>query len=107
MAPLTVLVSSVTAPLRARSRPITPALVFRVMLVNASRFPTNEVAVPRVAEEPICQNTLQGDPLLMTATDALLAVVRVLPILKMKTAPALPCAFRTSAPVSCALEVKQ
>lgn len=55
-----VLVSIVTAPLRARARPFKFAPVFRVMLVSASMFPTKFVVVPRVAELPTCQNTLQS-----------------------------------------------
>ena len=55
----TVFVSSVTAPFRARALPDTLAPVFMVMLVSARIFPTNVVVVPRVAELPTCQNTLQ------------------------------------------------
>src|SRR6185436_1111650 len=55
-----VLESSVTAPFRARALPDTLAPVARVMLVSARILPANEVPVPRVAELPICQNTLHG-----------------------------------------------
>ena len=55
-----LLVSSVTAPFRASALPSTiSAPVFSVMLVSARIFPRKSVFVPRVAELPICQNTLQ------------------------------------------------
>src|SRR4051812_524037 len=83
------------------------ALVFMVMLVSARMFPPNVVPVPSVAELPTCQNTLQSWPPLFMITSELLAVVRVLPILKMKTALALPSAFSVSVPVSWADDEKQ
>src|SRR4029079_4431475 len=54
-----VLVSSVTAPFRASTRPSTVAPVVRVMLVRARIVPRKLEPVPRVAELPTCQNTLQ------------------------------------------------
>jgi hypothetical protein len=48
------------------------------------------VVVPSVAELPTCQNTLHWDPPLTMRTLEALAVVSVLPILKMKTALGLP-----------------
>jgi hypothetical protein len=56
------------------------------MLVRARIFPANDVAVPSVAELPTCQNTLHSDPPLIITTDEALAVVKVLPILKMNSA---------------------
>jgi len=103
----TLLVSIVTAPLRAKALPDTLAPVLRVTLVSARIFPANVVVVPIVAELPTCQNTLQGLPPLTIRTDAWLAVVSVLPIWKMKTALALPWALSVSAPVSCADDEKQ
>jgi len=85
----TTLESNVTAPLRARVLPLTLAPVFRVMLVSARILPSNIVPVPSVAELPTCQNTLQVSPLIRR-TDALLAVVSVLPTLKTKTASGSP-----------------
>ena len=59
-----LLLSIVTAPFRAKTLPVTLAPVFRVMLVSATIFPANTVAVSSVAELPTCQNTLQlGPPL--------------------------------------------
>jgi len=81
--------SSVTDAVRANALPESVALVFRVILASASTFPTSAVPVPSVAELPICQNTLQTLPPI-TRTEELLAVVSVLPVLIMKTAPALP-----------------
>jgi hypothetical protein len=96
----TSLVSIVTAPFCAKALPDTVAPVFKVMLVSARMFPTNEVVVPRVAELPTCQNRLQPEPPSMTFTDELLAVVSVDPIWKMKTAFALPWASSVSVPVN-------
>jgi len=57
---VTMLLSSVTAPFRARTLPDTLAPLLRVMLASAKMFPTNLVVVPRVAELPTCQKTLHG-----------------------------------------------
>ena len=54
-----VLVSIVTAPPDAKALPEMLAFVVSVMLASARMFPSNEVEVPRVAELPTCQNTLQ------------------------------------------------
>jgi hypothetical protein len=54
---VTTLSSSVTAPLRAITRPLTLAPVFRVMDVSARIDPAKLLVVPRVAELPTCQNT--------------------------------------------------
>ena len=79
----TLLVSSVTAALRAKAPPLTLAPVVRVMLVNARTFPANEVAVPRVAELPTCHQTPQADAPFVSVIDEALAVVSVVPIWKM------------------------
>jgi len=93
-------VSSVTAPFLASARPETSAPVPRLMLVSARMLPAKLVPAPRVAELPTCQKTLQLEPPLITWTEAPVAVVRVLPIWKMKTASGLPCASSTSAPTA-------
>jgi hypothetical protein len=103
----TVLESIVTAPFRARALPATVAPVVREMLVSAKIFPTKLVAVPIVAELPTCQKTLHGAAPLVSTTDELLAVVRVLTVLNTHTAAELPCPSRVSAPVSRAEDVKQ
>jgi len=102
-----VLVSNVVAPLRANARPETVVPVFSVMLVNARMFPTKRVPVPSVAELPTCQYTLQGEAPLISSTEALLAVVSVLPIWNTNTALASPLASRVSGPVSCAAVAKK
>jgi len=103
-----LLVSNVTAPFLARTRPgAIFAPVFRVMLVSARILPWNDEVVPKVAEVPSSQNTLQPEPPLVMRTVELLAVVSVLPILNTKTASALPRALSVSAPVNCADESKQ
>jgi hypothetical protein len=75
-----LLVSRVTAPVRARARPEREAPVVIVMLAIAITLPAKLVLVPKVAELPICQNTLQGFTLPVMRTDESLAVVRVVPI---------------------------
>jgi hypothetical protein len=102
-----LLVSIVTAPFRARALPETITRVVSVMLVSARMFPENRVSVPSVAELPICQNTLQLEPMLVMRTLELLAVVSVLPIWKTKTAAGLPWAFSVRVPVSWADDEKQ
>ena len=56
---VTVLLSSVTAPLRAKTRPLVVAAVVSVMLESARILPAKLLPVPKVAELPTCQNTLQ------------------------------------------------
>ena len=76
-----VLVSSVTAPVRAKARPgMIVAVVFNVILASARILPWKAVVVPKVAELPTCHQTLQPVPLFMVVTDEPLAVVSVLPI---------------------------
>jgi hypothetical protein len=93
-------VSNVTEPFRASALPDTLAPVVREMLVRARMLPTNTVPVPMTAELPTCQNTLQSTPPLVTRTDELLAVLRVLTVLNTKTALALPWAFKVNIPVN-------
>jgi hypothetical protein len=96
----TLLVSNVTAPVRANNLPDMLTPVFMVILVSAMIFPLNAVVVPSVAELPTCQNTLQGEALLIRTTDDADAVVSVLPILKTQTALGSPWASSVSAPVN-------
>jgi hypothetical protein len=95
-----VFVSRVTEPLRASIRPIEVAPVCIVIEVNARIVPRKAVAVPIVAELPICQYTLQDRAPLVSSTRLLDAVVSVEPAWKTKTAPASPSASRVSVPVS-------
>jgi hypothetical protein len=94
-----VLVSRVTEPLRASTRPSTVAPVFRLTDASAMIVPMNSVEVPSVAEESTCQNTWHDGPL-MKRTLLPEAVIRVDPALKMKTASGLPWVFSVSVPVS-------
>jgi hypothetical protein len=55
-----VLVSRVTAPLRARSWPLKVAPVVAVIEVSANTWPVKSDEVPKVADEPTCQKTWQG-----------------------------------------------
>jgi hypothetical protein len=81
-----VLVSNVTAPVRAKARPqLSVAPVFSVMLVCARMFPINDVVVPSVAELPTLKNTLPPCAPLSSEIVEAPAVVSVLPMLKMKT----------------------
>ena len=75
------------------------APLLSVMLANARMLPLNTVPVPSVALLPICQYTLFASAPLVRVTEALLAVVSVLPIWKMKTEFAFPLPFRVTVPV--------
>src|SRR5580765_3248255 len=93
-----VLESSVTAAVRANSRPSTEAPVVTVMEAKASMFPLKTEVVPRVAELPTCQKTLAAlaPPLRITWRPKV--VVSVDAIWKMKTALGSPCASSVRSP---------
>jgi hypothetical protein len=55
-----LLLSRVTAPFLASTRPATVVPVCTATEVNARMLPANVVWVPRVAELPTCQNTLHA-----------------------------------------------
>lgn len=94
-----VLVSSVTAPSRARRRPWKTAPVCAVTDVWDSTSPTKWVPVPKVAELPTCQTTLHACAPLMRRTALFDAVIRVEPAWKMNWASGSPPAFRVRVPV--------
>jgi len=73
---------SVTAPVSAKTRPVTLVPVVMVSLMLARMLPSKTVFVPRVAELVTCQNTFAAVAPLAKTTEELLAVVSVLPILK-------------------------
>ena len=98
--------SKVTAPFCARRRPSTVAPVVTVMDIAATRTPTKVVVVPSVAEEPTCQKTLHGNAPSTKVMVAAEAVVRVEPILKIKSVVELLDPLRMSVPVSAALLLK-
>jgi hypothetical protein len=83
----------VTVPFLASARParLPPS---SVMLANAIIFPAKLLPVCIVAEEPTCQNTLQGDAPPAKTTEAPVAVVRVLPIWKIHTSVELPVSVK-------------
>jgi hypothetical protein len=97
----------VTAPLIAKNLPVELALVVKVMLVLAIMFPRKVVKVPMVAELPICQYTLVPRPPPLIKTCDPLAVVRVVPIWKMKIALGSPPSLRLSVVVNWADVSKQ
>jgi hypothetical protein len=76
------------------------APVVAVIEVNANTVPTKLDAVPKVAEEPTCQNTLQAWAPFIRAIELALAVVRVDPAWKMNTAAGSFSASSVSTPVS-------
>ena len=57
---VTGLVSKVTAPLRASTRPLIEEPVVAVIDVKAKILPTKLEFVPSVADEPTCQKTLHA-----------------------------------------------
>ena len=81
-----VLVSRLTWPLRARTRPFTVVPVCTVAEVNAKMLPMKVVSVSSVAELPTCQNTLHGEAPSIRATVLFDAVISVDPAWKMNTA---------------------
>lgn len=95
-----VLVSRLTCPLRARTRPETVAPVSTVAEVSAKMVPTNEVPVPSVAELPTCQNTLHAWAPLIRLTVLFEAVINVDPAWKMNTEFGLFCPSNVTVPVS-------
>src|ERR1051326_9110737 len=90
--------SKVTAAVRANSRPSTVAPVVTVMEAKARMLPLNTEPVPRVAELPTCQTTLDAwaPPLKITCRPTV--VVRVDAIWKMNTAFASPWASSVRSP---------
>ena len=96
------MVSRVSAPFRARARPVRLAPVTMVMLLSAIRLPWKFAAEPSVAELPTCQYTAHAWAPFTRRTAELLAVVSALPIWKMKT----PLPLSVSEPVSCAEELR-
>jgi hypothetical protein len=99
-----VLVSRLTWPFRASTRPVTVVPVCTVAEVNAKMLPTKVVLVPKVAELPTCQNTLHAWAPLISATVLFDAVIRVDPTWKMNTALGSPCPSRVTVPVRLSAE---
>jgi hypothetical protein len=74
-----VLSSRLTWPFRANTRPSTVVPVCTVAEVKAKTLPTKVELVPKVAELPTCQNTLQASAPPVSLTVLLEAVIRVDP----------------------------
>ena len=83
---LMVLLSKVTAAVCANRRPVTVAPVCAVTDARASTVPTKVELVPRVAELPTCQKTLQEACEVVNLTTLREPVIRVLEAWKMNTA---------------------
>lgn len=96
---MTVLLSRVTAPFRANSCPLKLAPVVAVMEVRASTDPAKEELVPKVADEPTCQKTLQAWASPIKTTELAPAVISVDAALKINTALGSPPASSVKAPV--------
>ena len=94
------MVSSVTAPVRAKSLPSTVVPVVAAIDARARTFPLNVVVVPRVAELPTCQKTLHAWAPLIRLTLLPEAVIRVEAIWKMKTAFGSPWPSNVKVPLS-------
>ena len=98
-----VIVSSsrVTDPLRASARPAMVSPVFTEIDVRARMVPVKVEFVPRVAELPTCQNTLQAWAPLVRTTLLAWEVMSVEGAWKMKTAFGSPPASKVSDPPTC------
>jgi hypothetical protein len=98
----TVMLSSsrVTSPLRASARPEIVSPVVTVIDVRARMVPVKVDPVPRVAELPTCQKTLQAWAPLLRITVLAESVRSIDPTWKMKTAFGSFCASRVSAPLT-------
>lgn len=90
---------SVTAPFLAKARPSTDTPLFNVIEVRARMLPTNTELLPRVAELPTCQKTLQAWAPPISDTTLADAVVKVELVWKMKTEFGSPCPSSVYVPV--------
>jgi hypothetical protein len=102
---VTLLSSRVTAPVWARSRPLTEAPVSRVTETSARIVPEKFVVVLSVADDVTCQNTLHAWAPFSRTTLLPTAVVSVDPAWKTQTAFGSPPALSVTAPVSDMLDV--
>jgi hypothetical protein len=95
-----VLVFRVTAPFRANSWPWTLAPFFALIEMSASTDPTKEELVPKDADVPTCQKTLQAWAPPVKIIELAVAVVSVDAVLKINTALGSPPALRVKVPVT-------
>lgn len=91
---------SVTAPFLAKALPCSDTPLLKEIDAKAMTFPTNEVPVPKVADVPSSQKTLEAWAWFIRTTALVVAVVSVVPIWKMNSAFGLPRAFSVSVPVN-------
>ena len=101
-----VLVSNVTAPVRAKALPFNAAPVVRVTEAWAMMVPLKMEFVPRVAELPTCQKMLAACAPFWRITWLPLNVVSALAIWKIKTLFVLPWPSRWRGPVRFRKEVE-
>lgn len=94
-----LLVSRVTAALRANARPSTIAPVVTAIIVKARMVPRNVEFVPRLAELPTCQKTLQGLAPLMRFTELVDPVMSVDGDWKIQTEFGSPAPSSVTVPV--------
>jgi hypothetical protein len=99
---LTLLVSSVTDPLKANTPPFEMAAVFNVTEIAAKMFPTKKLPVPKVAELPTCQYTLEGNAPPVSRMLEPVAVTKELPIRKYQTSLNEPVPASVKTPVTAA-----
>jgi hypothetical protein len=92
--------SSVTAPLRASARPWTTVPVVTVTEVKAMIVPMKLECVPKVAELPTCQNTLQAWTPLIRLILLAEAVIKVEAAWKIKTASGFPWPLSVKVPLT-------
>jgi hypothetical protein len=90
--------SRVTAPFWASARPEMVSSVCTVIDVRARMLPTKVESVPRVAELPTCQKTLQAWAPLVRMMELAESVVSVEGAWKIQTAFGSPCPSRVSDP---------
>jgi hypothetical protein len=95
-----VLVFKVTAPFRANSWPWMLDPFFALIEILASTDPTKEELVPKDADVPTCQKTLQAWAPPVKIIELAVAVVSVEAVLKINTALASPPASRVKVPVT-------
>jgi len=88
----------VTIPPRPNNDPYTTEAVFAVTETAARTCPWNTVPTPSVADEPICQYTLQAWAPPARMTDAPEPVTRVLPIWKIQVSEGEPVPARVRTP---------
>jgi hypothetical protein len=99
---LTIFVSRVTLPPNANAPPFNTAAVSSVTEAAARILPWNALSVPKVAEDPTCQNTLQANAPPVSTIPEPVAVIKELPIWKYQASLDEPVPARAKTPVRAA-----